>query len=86
MSEQAVTFAVLAKFHHEVIVPDIQRIVGGAVSGFEGRLRSDMQRFHDSILKKLGGLETESAAIRIGLTRVEDRLVRIGASERRAKA
>jgi hypothetical protein len=57
-----------------VIVPDIQRIVGDAVSGSEGRLRNEMQGFHDSILKKLGDLETESAAIKIGLKRVEERL------------
>jgi archaellum component FlaC len=82
MSDQPVTRSVLtsvltstlAKFHQEVIVPDIQRIVGDAVSGSEARLRNEMQGFHDSILKKLGDLETESAAIKIGLKRVEDRL------------
>jgi chromosome segregation ATPase len=74
MSDQPVTLAVLAKFHRDVIVPDIQRIVGDAVSASEGRLRNEMQGFHDSILKKLGDLETESAAIKIGLKRVEERL------------
>lgn len=88
MSDQPVTRSVLtsvltstlAKFHQEVIVPDIQRIVGDAVSGSEGRLRNEMQGFHDSILKKLGDLETESAAIKIGLKRVEDRLDKVEAS------
>ncbi len=73
MSEP-ITLAVLGKFHRDVIVPDIQRIVGDAVSASEGRLRNEMQAFHDSILKKLGDLETESAAIKIGLKRVKDRL------------
>ena len=77
MSDQPVTLAVLAKFHREVIVPDIQRIVGDAVSASEARLRSEMQGFRDSILKNLADLETESAAIKIGLKRVEDRLDRV---------
>lgn len=78
MSDQPLTVGALtgalATFHREVILPDIQRIVGDAVSGSEARLRNEMQGFHDSILKKLGDLETESAAIKIGLKRVEDRL------------
>src|SRR5882672_2177961 len=91
MSDQPLTVGslagALAKFHREVIVPDIQRIVGDVVSGSEGRLRNEMQGFHDSILKKLGDLETESAAIKIGLKRVEERLdlveVRLGKVEDR---
>ena len=50
MSEQPITLAALAKFHREVIFPDIQRIVGDAVSGSEGRLRNEMQGFHDEML------------------------------------
>jgi chromosome segregation ATPase len=91
MSDQPLTVGALAdalaKFHRDVIAPDIQRIVGDAVSGAEGRLRNEMQGFHDSILKKLGDLETESAAIKIGLKRVEERLdlveVRLGKVEDR---
>jgi chromosome segregation ATPase len=91
MSDQPLTVGALAgalaKFHRDVIAPDIQRIVGDAVSGSEGRLRNEMQGFHDSILKKLGDLETESAAIKIGLKRVEERLdlveVRLGKVEDR---
>jgi len=95
MSDQPVTRSILtsvltstlAKFHQDVILPDIERIVGDAVSGSEARLRNGMQGFHDSILKKLGDLETESAAIKIGLKRVEERLdlveVRLGKVEDR---
>src|SRR5438445_471756 len=93
MSDQPLTVGALAgalaKFHREVIAPDIQRIVGDAVSGSEGRLRNEMQGFHDSILKKLGDLQTESAAIKIGLKRVEERLdlieVRLGKLEDRVQ-
>ena len=77
MSDQLVTLSVLtsalAKFHEEIVGPDIRRIVQES----EARLRNDMQGFHDSILKKLGDLETESAAIKIGLERVEDRLDKV---------
>jgi hypothetical protein len=45
MSDQPITLAVLARFHREVIVPDIQRIVDEAVSGSEARLRDEMQGF-----------------------------------------
>jgi len=81
MSDQPVTRAVLTsvltsalvKFHEEGIAPDVRRIVQES----ESRLRNEMQGFHDSILKKLGDLETESAAIKIGLKRVEDRLDKV---------
>src|SRR4051812_3722644 len=79
MSDQPVTRSVLAsvltsalaKFHEEIIAPDVRRIVQES----KPRLPNDMQGFHDSILKKLGDIETESAAIKIGLKRVEERLV-----------
>jgi chromosome segregation ATPase len=78
MSDQPVTRSVLtsvltatlAKFHEEILAPDVRRIVQES----EARLRNEIQGFHDSILKKLGDLETESAAIKIGLKRVEERL------------
>jgi chromosome segregation ATPase len=77
MSDQLVTLSVLtsalAKFHAEIIAPDVRRIVQES----EARLRNEMQGFHDSILKKLGDLETESAAIKIGLKGVEDRLEKV---------
>src|SRR3954466_6888935 len=87
MSDQLVTLSVLTsalvKFHAEVIAPDVRRIVQES----EARLRNDMQGFHDSIVKRLGDLETESAAIKIGLKRVEERLdlveVRLGRVEGR---
>jgi len=77
MSDQPVTLSVLtstlAKFHQEVLAPEVRRIVQES----ESRLRNEMQGFHDSILKKLGDLEAESAAIKIGLKRVEDQLDRV---------
>src|SRR5262249_11031654 len=77
MSDQPLTVGALAgalaTFHREVLRPDIQRIVGDA----EGRLRDEMQTFHDSLLTKLDRLETEYAAIKAALARVEERLGRV---------
>lgn len=73
MSDQPVTLSVLtsalARFHETVLAPDMRRMIEES----ETRLRVDMQGFHDSILKRLGDLETEYAAIKIGLERVEKR-------------
>ena len=73
MSDQPVTLSVLtsalARFHEKVLAPDMRRMIEES----ETRLRVDMQGFHDSILKRLGDLETEYAAIKIGLARVEKR-------------
>ena len=60
----------LATFHREVLLPDMQRIVGES----EKRLRDEMNTMEDAILTRLRNLETEYAAIKIGLKRVEDRL------------
>lgn len=73
MSDQPVTLSVLtsalAGFHEKVLRPDMRRMIEES----ETRLRVDMQGFHDSILKRLGDLDTEYAAIKIGLERVEKR-------------
>jgi len=73
MSDQSIPLAVLAHFHREVIIPDIERIVGGA----ERRLRDEMHTLHDSVLTSLDRLEFEYQAIRAGLVRVEERLDRV---------
>jgi hypothetical protein len=64
MSDAPLTVGALAgaltRFHREVLLPDIQRVVGDAVGASEGR--------------QLDRLETESAATKIGLKRLEERL------------
>jgi len=70
MSDQPVTLGVLARFHREVILPDIQKIVEES----EKHLRDEMHGLHDAVLTRLDGLEVEYVAIRVGLQRVEQRL------------
>jgi predicted nuclease with TOPRIM domain len=68
---------VLAKFHREVVAPDIERIVGSAVGASEQRLRDEMHGLFDALIQRLDRLETEYHMIVVGLKRVEERLDRV---------
>jgi hypothetical protein len=46
MSDQPLTLAVLAQFHRQVILPDIERIVAAT----EHRLRDEMHVLQDFVL------------------------------------
>ncbi len=46
---------ILTRFHREVVLPDIQRIVGEAVDGLEGRMNAHF----DAIYQRFDRLETE---------------------------
>ena len=74
MSDQPLTLAVLAQFHRQVILPDIERIVGGTIETAEARLRDEMHTLHDAVLKRLDRLDIEYEMIKAGLKRVEARL------------
>jgi predicted nuclease with TOPRIM domain len=64
---------VLTKFHRQILVPDIERIVGAA----EQRLRDEMQTGFDALAQHLDRLETEYHMLVAGLKRVEERLDRV---------
>ena len=68
---------VLAKFHREVVLPDIKRIVGDAVDGAERRLRDEMHTLFHALTQRLDRLETEYRMVVAGLKRVEERLDRV---------
>jgi len=74
MSDRPLTVRALAsaldQFHRNVVQPDIYRIVGES----ERRLRDQIQTFHDATLTRFDRLETEYAAIKIALKRIEDHL------------
>jgi chromosome segregation ATPase len=74
MSDQPLTIIALAQFHRQVILPDIERIVGSAVHGAETRLRDEMHTLHDAVLKRLDHLDIEYEMLKAGLRRVEERL------------
>jgi chromosome segregation ATPase len=70
MGDEPVTFSTLLRFHREVLVPDVERIVGAT----EQRLRDEMQAGFDALAQRLERLETEYQMLVAGLRRVEDRL------------
>ena len=67
----------LTRFHREIVLPDIQRVVGDAVEASERRLRDEMQTGFDALAQRLDRLETEYHMLVAGLKRVEDRLDRV---------
>ena len=61
---------VLVKFHREVLLPDIRRVVAET----EARLRGEMQTGFDALAHRLDRLETEYAMVKAGLQRLEERM------------
>jgi hypothetical protein len=51
---------VLTKFHREIVVPDIERIVGNAIEGSERRLRDEMHAGFDALAQRLDRLELKA--------------------------
>jgi hypothetical protein len=55
MGDEPVTFSTLLRFHREVLVPDVERIVEAT----EKRLRDEMQTGFDALAQRLERLATE---------------------------
>jgi hypothetical protein len=63
---------VLTRFHSEVFVPDIERIVDRALDGRIAPLRQEMRSHFDAIHARFDRLENEYASLKAGLQQVED--------------
>jgi chromosome segregation ATPase len=72
----------LTRFHREVVVPDIERIVEARAGKTDERFDEILTHF-DSIYQRFDRLETEYQAIVAGLDRIEKRM---GVLERRMTA
>jgi chromosome segregation ATPase len=74
MSEQPLTRAVLASvladFHRDLILPDMERVVQTSM----GELRVEMNAHFDDVYHRFERVETEYQALKAGLGRVEARL------------
>jgi len=55
MSDPSIPLSMLTQFHREVVIPDIERIVGAS----ERRLRDEMHTLHDASLVRFERLETD---------------------------
>jgi len=58
---------ILTRFHREVVMPDVKRIVGEAIDSLEQRINGHF----DAIYQRFDRLETEYHMIVVGLKRVE---------------
>jgi hypothetical protein len=83
MSDEPMSRAVLAQFHREVALPDLQRAVADEVAGADRHLTTQIERLWDALLGTREKLEIEYQLVRSGIGRLEERLERI---ERRLDA
>ncbi len=77
MPDDPITLATLTQFHREVMLPDVQRIVGEAVGELRrefGARFDEVNRHFDSVYQRFERLETEYHMLVVGLKRVEERL------------
>lgn len=86
MASEIVTFEDLARFHRDIVVPEIKRIVREEVSDQLAPVRQEAQAFRvamlghvDGIYKRFDRLEDEYQALKAGLIRVEERLTALEA-------
>lgn len=61
---------VLTRFHREVMLPDVERVVGDA----ERRIRDEMLTHFDGVYKRLDRLEQEYHSLSAAVARIEARL------------
>lgn len=62
MADQPLTFDTLVQFHRQVVLPDIERIVGSRIAPVMSRidaLRDEMLSNFDAIYKRFDRLESE---------------------------
>src|SRR3954453_1221602 len=66
-------FHALTRYHREVILPDVQRIVDDAV----GPLRNDMNSQFDGLYVRFDRLESKYYALKSWMSRIDERLARV---------
>lgn len=59
MSDQPLTLAVLARFHQEILVPEVRQVVREEVAKEVDALRDEMHAGFDAIAQRFDRLETE---------------------------
>lgn len=64
---------ILTRFHREVVLPDMQRLVGDLRDEMNARFTAHL----DAIYQRFDRLETEYQMLLAGLKRVEERLDRV---------
>jgi phage shock protein A len=65
---------VLTRFHREVVVPDMERIVERAIDAKVTPLREEMLANFDAVFERLDRLESGYTALSAAVARIEQRL------------
>ena len=65
---------VLTRFHREVVLPDIERIVDDRLEATIGALREDMLSNFDALYKRMDRLDSEYHALTAAVGRLEERM------------
>jgi hypothetical protein len=68
-------FGVLMRFHREVVVPDIERIVGRVDLKVDA-LRDEMLTNFDAVYVRFDRLESEYEELNAAMSRVEEKFAR----------
>jgi hypothetical protein len=68
MSDQPLTLAVLARFHQEILMPEVRQVVREEVAKEVGALRDEMHSGFDAIAQRFDRLETEYHMLVAGAT------------------
>jgi len=66
VADEPITLSTLAQFHRDVVLPDIERVVGDAVEGAARGLRDEMHGLFDSHAKKIDRLDTGYQMLKAG--------------------
>jgi len=67
----------LTRYHREMILPDVQRIVEDAIEKSVRPLRSEMYSQFDGLYAHFNRLESEYYALKSWMSRIDERLTRI---------
>ncbi len=70
-------FGVLTRFHREVVVPDIERIVDARLDAKISPLHEEMLANFDAVFQRLDRLESEYQALTAAVRRVEERMTAV---------
>jgi hypothetical protein len=74
MSDQPLTLAVLARFHQEILMPEVRQVVREEVGKEAHALRDELHAGFDAIAQRFDRLEIEYQMLVAGVKRIEERL------------
>jgi chromosome segregation ATPase len=68
---------ILTRFHQDILMPDVRRVVREEISAEIGVLRDEMHTAFDGLAQRLDRLEIEYQMLVAGMRRLEERMGRV---------